>query len=138
MQIRIWIVQISLALLSLASCSESAEPDIPQNPLVAERDSLLAVYGTQIDTKDLEYLRVYEHGLSQNTYLYGKTQGKFWMGLFSSPEQKTAEYLLDLNPDSFIQKILYKPVSHSYLASGFELIEILGQDESNQAADASI
>ncbi len=101
-----------LALLALVSCAESAEPDLPEAPLVAEKDSLLTVYGAQIDTKELEYLKVYEHGISQNTYLYGKTQGKFWMGLFASPNQKTAEYMVDLDPELLIPDIYFNPVGH--------------------------
>lgn len=126
----------SLTLLALVSCSESPTPDLPKDPLLVERDSLLAVYGAQIDAENLDYLRIYDHGLSQNTYLYGKTQGKFWMGLFTSPDQKTAEYLLDLDPDSLVPDAYYNPASPSYLASGFELFEILGQDEGNLAEDA--
>ncbi|MDR7131637.1 hypothetical protein J2X69_004001 [Algoriphagus sp. 4150] len=132
------IILISLALPALVSCSESPKPDEPKDPLITERDSLLTVYGAQIDAKELEYLRLYEHGISQNTYLYGKTRGQFWMGLFASPNQKTAEYLLDLDPESVIPSAYYTPASHSYQASGFELIQIHGQEKSNQAADAPV
>ena len=133
---------ISLTFLivsnAIGSCSEDQKPSIPKDPLIVERDSLLAIYGHHIDARELEYLKVFELGSTDHTYLYGKSEGNFWLGLFASPNQKTTEYLVELDPESAINDIYYNPVGHGYLATGFELIEILGYDPSDTIEDASI
>ncbi|MBN3584806.1 hypothetical protein JYB64_20610 [Algoriphagus aestuarii] len=127
-----------LFFILLGSCSEDQKPNIPKDPLIVERDSLLAIYGGLMDAQEFEYLKVFELGSTDQTYLYGKSEGKFWLGLFASPDQKTAEYQVDLDPESDIPNIHYNPVGHGYLATGFELIEILGQDPLDMTENASI
>ncbi|SFB50706.1 hypothetical protein [Algoriphagus aquimarinus] len=130
-----FLIFISVSL-ALGSCSEDQNPSIPKDPLIVERDSLLGIYGDHIDAREMEYLKVFELGSTDHTYLYGKTEGKFWLGLFASPVQKTAEYILDLDPQSSIQKVFYNPVGHSFLTTGYELIEILGFDPSDKTEEA--
>ena len=60
------------------------------------------------------------------------------MGLFESPEKKIKEYILDLDPELTIQNIVFHPVGHGYLATGFELIEVHGFDALATAEDALV
>ena len=86
--------------VALGSCSEEQTPSLPDNPRITTRDSLLAIYGDQMDIKDPAYLDVYGQGVTELTYLYGKVDGKFWLGLLESPGKKIREYMLDLDPEA--------------------------------------
>ncbi|WP_339881320.1 hypothetical protein [uncultured Algoriphagus sp.] len=89
--------------IALGSCSEEQIPSLPYDPRITARDSLLAIYGEQMNIKDPEYLEVYGQGVTELTYLNGKTEGKFWLGLFESPGKKICEYLVDLDPEASIK-----------------------------------
>tara|TARA_R110002012_G_scaffold86322_2_gene214661 strand:- start:198910 stop:199275 length:366 start_codon:yes stop_codon:yes gene_type:complete len=103
----------------LGACSEEQIPSLPDDPGITARDSLLAIYGDQMDIKDPAYLEVYSHGVVGLTYLYGKVDGMFWLGLFESPGKKIREYLVDLDPEASIQIFIrlstMKPVTSTLL-----------------------
>lgn len=125
-------------LAVLGSCSEAPPPSVKDDPLILERDSLLAIYGDQMEMKEFDYLKVYEHGISDNTYLYGKQEGLFWMGLFSSPSKIVKEYRLDLDPEKLLTDAYFQPAGFSYPASGFELLEIYGFEETSAKEDSPV
>lgn len=85
-----------LMLLLAVSCSTLPDP-IPVNPDQAEMDSLLAVYGGSIATKDLTYLRHFEQDEKGNTLLYGGTVDKFWFGTFKPDRSMVKENLIKLD-----------------------------------------
>ncbi len=53
-------------LAVLGSCAEAPPPDVKDDPLILERDGLLAIYGDRIEMKRFDYLKVYAHGISVN------------------------------------------------------------------------
>lgn len=125
-------------LAVLGSCSEAPPPRIKDDPLILERDSLLAIYGDQMEMKEFDYLKVFEHGISGNTYLYGKQEGLFWMGLFSSPSEKVKEYRIDLDPEKQFIDAYFQPAGFSYSVSGFELLEIYGFEKTSKLEDVPV
>lgn len=50
------ITDFLLVSFVLRSCSEDQNPSITKDPLLVERDSLLVIYGDEIDVRELEYL----------------------------------------------------------------------------------
>lgn len=132
-----WFFSLSIIFsIAILSCQESPSPTV--DPVLKERDSLLSIYGNQIDAKEFTYLKLFDHGNPNYTYLYGQSQQNFWFGIFNASGQKIKEYLLNLDPDGIFQNAIYQPAFHSFLVSGFELIEIHGEEVDDDSEDAFI
>ena len=129
------LLLFTFAVLCTA-CKESHEPSSPIDPQLALRDSLIAIYGSLIDVQDLDYLGLYEYGATKHTYLYGGTNGEFWLGIFESPDKKITEYTIDLDPDSLIPEAIYNPILHSHMVWDFEFFEIYGFSNTSLNEDA--
>ncbi|PZV75499.1 hypothetical protein CLV31_13112, partial [Algoriphagus aquaeductus] len=120
---------IILLLLGLAvSCSTIPDP-IPASPEQVETDSLMAIYGKSIVTKNLNYLRYFQLDKNGNTLLYGGTSNRFWFGAFRPDRSLIKENLVKLDLENRFEQPVSKPTAISHRVLDKLIFEVITREQ---------
>ena len=129
---------IILLLFGLAvSCSTIPDP-IPEGPEQVETDSLMAIYGKSIVTKNLNYLRYFQLDKNGNTLLFGGTSDRFWFGAFRPDRSLIKENLVKLDLEDRFEQPVSKPTSFSHRVLDKLIFEVFTGEQSEKSSNPSV
>ena len=121
-----------LLLGFVGSCTNLPNPN-PKSPDQLETDSLMAIYGKSIVTKNLNYLKYFQLDKNGNTLLYGGTSDRFWLGAFKPDLSLIKENTLQLDPEERFTQPEFKAPAFSRRVMDKLIFEVITKDSGNSS-----